>query len=49
MKFEDCAKPTLGERGARALFDTIQKLERISARLLISASFPTSNRAVNAA
>ena len=29
MKFEDCAKPTLGERGARSLFDTIQNLERL--------------------
>ena len=30
MKFEDCVKPTLGERGTRALFDAIQGLDRMA-------------------
>jgi 2-methylcitrate dehydratase PrpD len=28
-KFEDCVKPSLGERGTRTLFDTIQGLDRM--------------------
>jgi 2-methylcitrate dehydratase PrpD len=47
-KFEDCTKPTLGERGARALFDTIQGLERISSVADFDL-FPSDKRAVNAA
>jgi 2-methylcitrate dehydratase PrpD len=47
-KFEDCTKPTLGERGARALFDTIQGLERISSVADFNL-FPSDKRAVNAA
>jgi 2-methylcitrate dehydratase PrpD len=48
MKFEDCAKPALGERGARSLFDTIQNLERLGS-VADFGIFPQAARAVNAA
>jgi 2-methylcitrate dehydratase PrpD len=48
MKFEDCTKPTLGERGARNLFDTIQNLERLRS-VADFGIFPSDNRSVNAA
>ncbi len=48
VKFEDCAKPTLGEHGARNLFDTIQNLERLGS-VADFGVFPSVNRTVNAA
>lgn len=47
-KFEDCAKPTLGERGARSLFDTLQSLERLGSVDDLKI-FPSTKRSVNAA
>ncbi len=47
-KFEDCTRPTLGERGARALFDAIQGLERMNS-IDDFGLFPARSRAVNAA
>lgn len=48
QKFEDCTKPTLGERGALALFDTCQNLERLTS-VADFGLFPSDKRAVNAA
>jgi 2-methylcitrate dehydratase PrpD len=47
-KFEDCVKPTLGERGTRALFDTIQALDRMTSTDGFGI-FPASKRAASAA
>ncbi len=49
-KFADCTQPTLGERGARALFDAIQRLEGLQS-VADFALFPSPSgkRAVNAA
>jgi 2-methylcitrate dehydratase PrpD len=48
VKFEDCTKPALGERGARNLFDTVQRLEQIGS-VDDFGLFPAATRAVNAA
>jgi 2-methylcitrate dehydratase PrpD len=48
VKFEDCARPTLGERSARSLFDTIQNLERLGS-VDDFGIFPSQRRSVNAA
>jgi 2-methylcitrate dehydratase PrpD len=48
VKFEDCTRPVLGERGARTLFDTIQNLERLGS-VADFGIFPSAKRAVNAA
>ena len=47
-KFEDCVKPTLGESGARTLFDAIQGLDRMSSTDGFGV-FPPAQRAANAA
>lgn len=47
-KFEDCVKPTLGERGTRVLFDAIQGLDRM-ASIDGFGIFPASKRAASAA
>jgi 2-methylcitrate dehydratase PrpD len=48
MKFEDCVKPTLGERGTRTLFDAIQGLDRMSSTDGFGI-FPASKRSASAA
>ncbi len=47
-KFEDCTRPTLGERGAQALFDACQNLDRLTS-VADFGLFPSDKRAVNAA
>lgn len=47
-KFEDSTKPTLGERGAQALFEACQGLERMNS-IADFGLFPSNTRAVNAA
>jgi 2-methylcitrate dehydratase PrpD len=47
-KFEDCVKPTLGERGARSLFEAIQALERMDS-VAGFGLFPAAQRTVSAA
>jgi 2-methylcitrate dehydratase PrpD len=48
MKFEDCVKPTLGERGTRALFDAIQGLDRMTS-IDGFGIFPAGKRSASAA
>jgi len=47
-KFEDCVKPTLGERGTRTLFDAIQGLDRMTS-VDGFGIFPPARRAASAA
>jgi 2-methylcitrate dehydratase PrpD len=48
MKFEDCVKPTLGERGTRTLFEAIQGLDRMTSTDGFGI-FPAASRAASAA
>jgi hypothetical protein len=48
MKFEDCVKPTLGERGTHTLFEAIQGLDRMNS-IAGFGLFPAGQRAASAA